>query len=178
MATSPIGRRSPLTQNRGYVNNRHTRPARLVRQVRHRCDGYQQLHTRGHPRRNGECVHVGLPGATPDFYFHQPQSENAEQDPGRRTLCSKHPVPGHATACPAFRWAPDDTLTNLFQERHGLPNLRGATAILVADVDCDVEAGDHVLLLGHVRHLHHDPATARLVYHATEFGSLTTHPAG
>ncbi len=72
----------------------------------------------------------------------------------------------------------DDSLTNLFQERHGLPTLRGAAAIIVADVVHQVEAGDHVLLLGHVRNLDHDHAAAPLLYHAGQFGGLAAHPAG
>ncbi|WP_346893326.1 flavin reductase family protein [uncultured Roseibium sp.] len=77
-----------------------------------------------------------------------------------------------------FAGRTDDTLTNLFQERHGMPTLHGAAAILVADVVHQVEAGDHVLLLGHIRHLDHDPAAAPLVYHAGQFDSLVAHPAG
>lgn len=71
-----------------------------------------------------------------------------------------------------FAGRPDDTLTNLFQERHGLPTLRGAAAILVAYVVREVEAGDHVLLLGHVRHLDHDPTAGPLLYHAGQFSGL------
>ena len=75
-----------------------------------------------------------------------------------------------------FAGRPDDTLTKLFQDRHGLPTLRGAAAILVADVVRHVEAGDHVLLLGHVRHLDRDPTAEPLLYHGGRFGSLTAHP--
>lgn len=71
-----------------------------------------------------------------------------------------------------FAGRPDQTLSDLFQERHGLPILRNAAAVIVADVVTQIEAGDHVLLLGHVRHLDHDPAAAPLLYHAGQFGSL------
>jgi flavin reductase (DIM6/NTAB) family NADH-FMN oxidoreductase RutF len=76
-----------------------------------------------------------------------------------------------------FAGRSDETLTDLFLELHGLPVLRDAAAIIVADVVQQVEAGDHVLFLGHVRHLDHDLAAAPLLYHAGQFGSLATHPA-
>lgn len=71
-----------------------------------------------------------------------------------------------------FAGRADGMLTDLFQDRHGLPILRNAAAVLVADVVQQIEAGDHVLLLGHVRHLDRDPAAAPLLYHAGQFGSL------
>lgn len=77
-----------------------------------------------------------------------------------------------------FAGRPDESLENLFQEDHGLPVLRGAAAVLLADVVRQVEAGDHVLFIGHVRHLDHDPASAPLLYHAGQFGGLAGHPAG
>tara|TARA_B100000378_G_scaffold277153_1_gene276689 strand:- start:1634 stop:2146 length:513 start_codon:yes stop_codon:yes gene_type:complete len=78
-----------------------------------------------------------------------------------------------------FAGRPDGTLTDLFLEHcHGLPVLREAAAVIVADVVKQVEAGDHVLLLGHVRHLDRDPDAAPLLYHAGQFGSLAAHPAG
>lgn len=76
-----------------------------------------------------------------------------------------------------FAGRPDGTLTDLFLEYHGLPFLRDAAAVIVADVADQVEAGDHVLILGHVRHLDRDPAAAPLLFHAGQFGSLA-HPAG
>lgn len=77
-----------------------------------------------------------------------------------------------------FAGRPDETLPDPFLERHGLPVLRGAAALIVADVAQQVEAGDHVLLLGHVRHLDRDPAAAPLLYHAGRFGSLAAPAAG
>ncbi|NSY40210.1 flavin reductase family protein [Leisingera sp. ANG59] len=77
-----------------------------------------------------------------------------------------------------FAGHPDETLTDLFLERHGLPVLLGAAAVMVADVVQQVEAGDHVLFLGRVRHLGRDPAAAPLLFHAGQFGSLATDPAG
>lgn len=72
----------------------------------------------------------------------------------------------------------DETLSDLFLDRHGLPVLRDAAAVLIADVVQQVEAGDHILFLGHVRHLEHDPEAAPLLYHAGRFGSLAAHCAG
>jgi len=78
-----------------------------------------------------------------------------------------------------FAGRQDDTLTDLFVEHHhDLPVLRDAAAVIVADLDKQVEAGDHVLLIGHVRHLDRDPAAAPLVYHAGQFGSLAAHSEG
>ena len=71
-----------------------------------------------------------------------------------------------------FAGQPDETLTDLFWEHRGLPVLREAAAVIVADVVQQVEAGDHVLLLGHVRHLDHDPEAPPLLYHGGQFGSL------
>lgn len=63
-------------------------------------------------------------------------------------------------------------LTDLFREQHGLPVLRGAGAILVADLVQQVETGDHVLLVGEVRYLDSDPAARPLLYHAGQFGGI------
>lgn len=81
---------------------------------------------------------------------------------------------GHALH---FAGRGDGTLTDLFQDRHGLPVLRGAAAVIVADVVQQIEAGDHVIFLGHVRHLDRDPAAAPLVYHAGQFGNLASRPS-
>ncbi|MES0864948.1 flavin reductase family protein [Ruegeria sp. SCPT10] len=71
-----------------------------------------------------------------------------------------------------FAGQTDNALTDLFKEQHGLPLLRDAAAVLVADLAQQVEAGDHVLFLGYVRHLERDPSAAPLVYHSGTFGSL------
>ncbi|WP_299380505.1 flavin reductase family protein [uncultured Kiloniella sp.] len=76
-----------------------------------------------------------------------------------------------------FAGKPDETLTDLFLEQHGLPILRDTAAVIVADVVQQVEAGDHVLLLGRVRHLDRDPTAEPLLYHAGQFGSLATQSA-
>ncbi|MCA1298595.1 flavin reductase family protein [Stappia indica] len=77
-----------------------------------------------------------------------------------------------------FAGRPDATLPDVFLERHGLPVLRGAAALIVADVVQQVEAGDHVLFLGHVRHLDHDQEAAPLLFHAGQFGSFSADPVG
>jgi flavin reductase (DIM6/NTAB) family NADH-FMN oxidoreductase RutF len=76
-----------------------------------------------------------------------------------------------------FAGRPDATLTNLFDERQGLPVLRDAAAIVVADVVEQIEAGDHVLVLGHVRDLECSPVAPPLIYHSGQFGDwLPTSP--
>ncbi|MCJ2188844.1 flavin reductase family protein [Novosphingobium beihaiensis] len=71
-----------------------------------------------------------------------------------------------------FAGRSNEALTDLFREQHGLAVLRGAGAIIVADVVQQVETGDHVLLVGHVRYLDSDPAARPLLYHAGEFGRM------
>lgn len=68
-----------------------------------------------------------------------------------------------------FAGQADETLTDLFHDHDGMPLLRGAVATLIADVVQEIEAGDHTLLLGQVRHLSRDPDAAPLLYHAGQF---------
>ncbi len=68
----------------------------------------------------------------------------------------------------------DEELRDLFEERDGLPVLRGASAVIVADLVQKIPAGDHTLLVGQVRQLSHDPAAKPLVWHGSQFGSLAT----
>ena len=63
-------------------------------------------------------------------------------------------------------------LKDLFEEREGLPVLRGAAAVIVADVEQQVEAGDHVLLIGRVQHLEQRASAQPLLHHAGQFGRL------
>ncbi|MCC9620471.1 flavin reductase family protein [Thalassospira sp. MA62] len=72
-----------------------------------------------------------------------------------------------------FAGRTDETLTDLFDEHDDLPTLRDAAAVIVCDVVQEIEAGDHVLFLGHVRHLDRTPSAAPLLYHAGKFGILT-----
>lgn len=74
-----------------------------------------------------------------------------------------------------FAGRPGATLNNLFQERQGLPVLPGAAALLVADVVRQIDAGDHVLFVGHVRDLERDPEAVPLLYHAGQFGNFAAN---
>ena len=76
-----------------------------------------------------------------------------------------------------FAGRSDGELTDLFEERYGMPVLRNTAALLLADVVEEIEAGDHILLLGQVRYLERDPEAAPLVYHVGQFGGLVPHPA-
>ncbi len=71
-----------------------------------------------------------------------------------------------------FAGRTNEGLTDLFRDQHGLPVLQDAGAVLVADLVQQVETGDHVLLIGHVRHLDSDPAAKPLVFHAGQFGGV------
>ncbi|AKH44348.1 flavin reductase (DIM6/NTAB) family NADH-FMN oxidoreductase RutF [Altererythrobacter atlanticus] len=71
-----------------------------------------------------------------------------------------------------FAGRPEAGLTDLFEERYGLPVLREAAAVIVTDLVQCVTAGDHVLLVGHVRHFRHDSFARPLLWYAGEFGSL------
>lgn len=75
-----------------------------------------------------------------------------------------------------FAGRQNETLTDVFADCEGLPVLRNAAALMVADVVQQVDAGDHVLLLGRVRHLDRDPATEPLLYLAGQFGSFAADP--
>lgn len=72
-----------------------------------------------------------------------------------------------------FAGRPDTSLRDLFEDRHGLPILRGAAAVLVTDVVQTIEAGDHVLLIGKVRHIEHEPVARPLLHHAGQFGGVS-----
>ncbi|MDT0682177.1 flavin reductase family protein [Roseicyclus sp. F158] len=71
-----------------------------------------------------------------------------------------------------FAGKPDASLASLIEDRSGVPVLQSAAAILIADVAQEVEAGDHTLFIGHVRHLDHDPEAAPLLHHAGQFRRL------
>lgn len=66
----------------------------------------------------------------------------------------------------------DESLKDLFQEQDGLPVLRNASAVLLADLAQQIETGDHVLLVGHVRYVDYSPGTKPLLYHAGQFRSI------
>ena len=76
---------------------------------------------------------------------------------------------GHALH---FAGRSQDGLTDPFEDRHGLPVVRGAGAVIVTDLAQRIAAGDHVLLIGLVRHLSHDPGARPLLWHGGQFGGL------
>lgn len=71
----------------------------------------------------------------------------------------------------------DARLADPFREYDGLPVLRNAAALLVADVVQLIEAGDHALLLGHVQFLERNREANPLLYHAGTFGVLAGNAA-
>lgn len=76
-----------------------------------------------------------------------------------------------------FAGRSDAALSDLFEDRHGLPILRGAAAVLVTEVVQTVEAGDHIMLIGKVRHVEHTPVSGPLLHHAGQFGGVRAHAA-
>ncbi|MBT9386612.1 flavin reductase family protein [Pseudooceanicola sp. CBS1P-1] len=76
-----------------------------------------------------------------------------------------------------FAGRPDAGLRYLFEDRHGLPVLRGAAAVLVTDVVQTIEAGDHVLVIGQVTHLEQCSTARPLLHHAGRFGGVSAHAA-
>ena len=79
------------------------------------------------------------------------------------------PMEAHAMH---FAGRPDDSLASPFCTHGGMPVLKDAAAIMVADLEKEVEAGDHVLMIGQVTHLERDAAAEPLVFHGGRFGAL------
>ncbi len=73
-----------------------------------------------------------------------------------------------------FAGRPDQSLSDLFEERDGLPVLRGASATMIVELVQEVPAGDHSLLIGEVTELSHDPDALPLLWHGSQFGSIQT----
>lgn len=71
-----------------------------------------------------------------------------------------------------FAGRTNEALTDLFEDACGLPMVRGAAAVFVTDLVQRVAAGDHILLIGQVRHLSQDPLARPLLWHGGQFGSL------
>lgn len=59
-----------------------------------------------------------------------------------------------------------------FVEMGGLPVIDRAASAFVADVREMIEAGDHVIVIGTVREIGHDPAVRPLLFHAGRFQQL------
>ncbi|WP_417679847.1 flavin reductase family protein [Roseibium sp.] len=66
----------------------------------------------------------------------------------------------------------DPAFADIFEERHGFPVLGGASAFLLTEVVQEIEAGDHSLFIGRVRHLERDPAASPLLFCGGQFGEL------
>lgn len=71
-----------------------------------------------------------------------------------------------------FAGRPDTALEDIFEERAGMPVIRGAAAVIVAEVAQQVDAGDHVLLVGRVWHLEQTPSARPLLHHAGRFAAI------
>ncbi|WP_172328229.1 flavin reductase family protein [Mangrovicoccus sp. HB161399] len=66
----------------------------------------------------------------------------------------------------------DPALASVLGEEDGLPVLAGAAAVFHTDVVQEIEAGDHVLFIGHVRRIAQDADAPPLLFHAGRFGLL------
>lgn len=70
-----------------------------------------------------------------------------------------------------FAGKPNPELTDLFEEFHGLPVLRGAIAHFAARLHQAVDAGDHVLFIGAVEGISRREGRP-LTFHEGKFGAL------
>ena len=59
-----------------------------------------------------------------------------------------------------------------FTELGGLPVIDDAASIFVANVHSEVQAGDHVIVIGHVHTMQSDPRARPLVFHGGRFACL------
>lgn len=66
----------------------------------------------------------------------------------------------------------DPAVGNPFGHVMGLPVVPGASAAFVTDVTQEIEAGDHVMILGKVRHITRSENATPLLFHAGKFASL------
>ena len=76
---------------------------------------------------------------------------------------------GHALH---FAGRSQDGLTDPFEDRHGLHDNLRVLADCFQHKFQRIAAGDHVLLIGLVRHLSHDPGARPLLWHGGQFGGL------
>jgi len=72
----------------------------------------------------------------------------------------------------AGRHNPD--LAATFTELDGLPVVPGALAVFLAEVEQEVEAGDHTLFIGRVTRIEREIAARPLLFCAGRFGALAT----
>lgn len=66
----------------------------------------------------------------------------------------------------------DPAFASIFVERDGLPVLPGALATFLADVDQEVEAGDHTLFIGHVTAIERTEGAQPLLFCGGKFAAL------
>jgi flavin reductase (DIM6/NTAB) family NADH-FMN oxidoreductase RutF len=71
-----------------------------------------------------------------------------------------------------FAGKPDPQFERVFRDADGLPVVRGAVAVFVADVADEVLAGDHTIFIGRVRLLDIDPEAEPLLFHKGKFGRI------
>lgn len=71
-----------------------------------------------------------------------------------------------------FGGRPDPGLGDLLNLEGEMPVVPGTTVQIVADVTQEVPAGDHSLLIGHVREIQHRDEAAPLLFHSGQFQSL------
>lgn len=71
-----------------------------------------------------------------------------------------------------FAGRPDPAYAAPFEPCDGLPVVRGAGCIFLAEVAQEVEAGDHTLFIGRVTRIARDPEARPLLFAAGRFGAL------
>ncbi|WP_407495211.1 flavin reductase family protein [Pseudooceanicola sp. MF1-13] len=71
-----------------------------------------------------------------------------------------------------FAGRADPTVTQPFAHLQGVPVVPGASAVFVADVTQEVEAGDHVLFIGRVRHMELSDDAQPLLFYGGRFGAV------
>lgn len=66
----------------------------------------------------------------------------------------------------------DPQLAQIFDRHDDLPVVPGAVAVFLADVEQEVEAGDHILFIGRVTHLERRPESRPLLFCGGRFEQL------
>ncbi|MGQ3675324.1 flavin reductase family protein [Xanthobacter sp. TB0139] len=70
-----------------------------------------------------------------------------------------------------FAGRPMDDTSNVFCELAGMPAIRDAVAVFSADVEQEIPAGDHSIVIGRVRALRKSAGRAPLLFHGGRFGA-------
>jgi flavin reductase (DIM6/NTAB) family NADH-FMN oxidoreductase RutF len=79
---------------------------------------------------------------------------------------------GHETLALHFAGRPDGSIAEPFYDFDDLPGVKDACTVLAAEVEQEVEAGDHVIFVGRVSRIHIEPEKAPLMFHKGKFGKL------